>query len=115
MFAIGSMCNPTSLLLRGIRPHPLCSVPAILRGYRLAFHGPAGMATPEPSSGSTHPYSDHFHGVLHLIEGAHLEVLDRIEAGYTRQVVDVELYDGSTQAAWVYRMEGVGGSHGLPT
>ena len=43
-------------------------------------------------------------------------MLDRIEAGYVRRVVVVELYDGSTQAAYVYQMvEGGQGPHGLPS
>ena len=120
--AIGSMTNPVSLLLRGIQPVAGCSTACVLRGYRLAFHGEAGMAdiqrvddraTSAPSSCSSSSeaaavsnvrYSDHFHGVLHLISEAHLGVLDRIEASYRRIVVSVELYDGSTQAAYVYQM-----------
>ena len=127
-FAIGSMCNPVSLLLRGIQPVPGCSVAAILRGYRLAFHGEAGMADiqsvpavdrvageVEAAHGSC--YADHFHGVLHLISDSHLAVLDRIEAGYRRIVVGVELYDGSTQAAYAYQMYDTPQlqRHGLPS
>ena len=127
-FAIGSMCNPVSLLLRGIQPVSGCSAAAVLRGYRLAFHGEAGMADIQPapscdsadieaSAASGSPYVDHFHGVLHLISEAHLAVLDRIEAGYRRIVVRVQLYDGSTQAAFVYQMYDTPQlqRHGLPS
>ena len=127
-FAIGSMCNPVSLLLRGIQPVTGCSVAGLLRGYRLAFHGEAGMADIQPAAdceqaaeevaamyGRT--YASHFHGVLHLISEPHLAVLDRIEAGYRRIVVHVELYDGSSQAAYAYQMYATPHlqRHGLPS
>ena len=129
VFAIGSMTNPTSLLLRGIRPHPNCSMPGVLRGYRLVFHGPAGMANIERvedgkegwgRGGGDAEYASHFHGVLHLIDEAHLDVLDRIEAGYVRRVVDVELYDRTHQLAFAYQMSGRSDDvpafpHGLPS
>ena len=120
-FAIGSMCNPVSLLLRGIQPVPGCSVAAVLKGYRLAFHGEAGMADIQPvaadSDSDGGSYTDHFHGVLHLISEAHLAVLDRIEAGYGRKLVRVELYDGSSQAAYAYQMfdRPQPQRHGLPS
>ena len=96
-FAIGSMCNPTSLKLRGITP--VESYPAILRGWRIVFDGVAGMANVMQDENAS------FHGVLHRITHDEMIVLDKIEGSYDRLPVNVELYDGRIQRATVYKMD----------
>ncbi len=55
-FAIGSMCNPTSMNLREMFPKQ--SMPGILHGWKLVFHGKGGMGNIEADT------SESFHGVL---------------------------------------------------
>lgn len=96
-FATGSMCNPTSLKLRGITP--IESYPAILRGWRIVFDGTAGMANVMEDSNAS------FHGVLHRITHDEMIVLDKIEGSYDRLPVTAELYDKRQQCATVYKMD----------
>jgi gamma-glutamylcyclotransferase (GGCT)/AIG2-like uncharacterized protein YtfP len=109
-FAIGSMTNSTALALRELTP--ISSQPATLQGYRLLFRGSGGMATAEKEGHYEHAESDAgdypfdcIHGVLHLLSGPQMKVLDEIEGGYKRRTCKVLLYDGKTEVnAYVYQM-----------
>ena len=110
-FAIGSMTNMTALALRELTP--ISSQPAILKGHRMVFRGKGGMATAEKEGeyekvdgdASEYPF-DCIHGVLHLLSGPQMKILDDFEGGYKRRVCKVLLYDGKTEvSAYVYQMD----------
>jgi len=96
-FAIGSMCNPVSLALRGLKP--LGSWPAKLSGWQLEFRGAGGMGNVRQEEGAS------FHGVLHLMTHDDMIALDKIEGSYLRLPVPVELYDGRFIQSTVYKMD----------
>ena len=110
-FAIGSMTNMTALALRELTP--ISSQPAILKGHRMLFRGKGGMATAEKQGdydilecdAQEYPF-DCIHGVLHLLSGPHMKILDDFEGGYKRRTCQVMLYDGRTEvSAYVYKMD----------
>merc|ERR1712157_718678 len=86
-FAIGSMCNPTSITNRELTA--IESFPAEVIDYRLEFFGPSGVAGAVPEKGKT------FHGVLHKMTASDKNKLDVIELGYDAVPCRVKLYDGS--------------------
>merc|ERR1711936_945134 len=85
--AIGSMMNKTSLTMRGI--YPTESRAAVLNDYQLYFGMANGFAAARKKP------SSELHGVVHRITSKELEVLDRIEAWYIRELVDVVPYQGN--------------------
>lgn len=85
-FAIGSMCNDTSIRLRGIIPYN--SVPAFIRGQKLDFVGALGMATIEESENP----DDKVHGVIHYLTPEHMEKLDQLEGLYDRLPMEAHIY-----------------------
>jgi len=84
--AIGSMMNKTSLNMRGIFPSE--SRAAGLKDYELFFGMANGFAAARHVPGSE------MHGVLHRISREELDMLDRIEVWYIRDLVDVVPYNG---------------------
>lgn len=111
-FAIGSMCNPVSLALRGIKSvhsltrvlltyfsRPIGSWPAVLHDWQIEFRGGGGMANVREEPGAS------FHGVLHLLTNDDMLALDRIEGSYVRLPVIAKLYDGKEIACTVYKMD----------
>lgn len=86
-FAIGSMCNPTSISNRELKA--IESFPAEVMDYRLEFFGPSGVAGAVAETGKT------FHGVLHKMTKGDKEKLDVIEMGYDAEPCSAKLYDGS--------------------
>ena len=68
--------NPVSLKGRDLVP--LESRPAELLDFKIAFFGPEGMASALPSPG------DSFHGVVHLMKDADMDVLDALEVSYDK-------------------------------
>jgi hypothetical protein len=110
-FAIGSMTNMTAMALRELTP--ISSQPAILKDHRLLFRGSGGMATAEKNDdlniqegdAKDYPFSG-IHGVLHLLTGPQMKILDDFEGGYRRRACKVMLYDGRTEVnAYVYQMD----------
>eukprot|EP00455_Lapot_gusevi_P025094 TRINITY_DN2629_c0_g1_i2.p1 TRINITY_DN2629_c0_g1~~TRINITY_DN2629_c0_g1_i2.p1 ORF type:complete len:276 (-),score=80.13 TRINITY_DN2629_c0_g1_i2:118-945(-) len=95
--AIGSMMNPVSLRLREL--NPIQSMPAELKGYRLAFMFAGGMASIEKDENQS------LHGVLHLMTPQDMKTLDSIEASYLRVPVVCTLYDGREQPATAYMFD----------
>merc|ERR1712176_1133694 len=68
-FAIGSMCNPTSITNRELTA--IESFPAEVMDYRLEFIGPSGVAGAVPEKGKT------FHGVLHKMTSSDKKKIGR--------------------------------------
>ncbi|EQC39733.1 hypothetical protein SDRG_03161, partial [Saprolegnia diclina VS20] len=93
-FAIGSMMNPISLSNRGLAP--VESHPAEVLEYKLQFFGAAGMAEAVPEAGAS------FHGVLHKMASAEMQVLDQMESTYIRVPATTRLYDGRLVDATIY-------------
>ncbi|KAK3260279.1 hypothetical protein CYMTET_30753 [Cymbomonas tetramitiformis] len=95
-FAIGSMCNQTSITARDV--HPIESKPAELLEYKIVFQGPNGMAGIEHSPGERG-----YHGVVHLLSTEDMLKLDKIEIGYDRVEAKARLYDDSELTVTVYK------------
>jgi hypothetical protein len=93
-FAIGSMMNPKSMSLRGLRP--VSSKPAILIDSRVVFKGAGGMAFCESAVG------EEADGVLHEMTQEDMIKLDGIEVTYDRCQATCRLYDDSIVPCTVY-------------
>lgn len=94
-FAIGSMINPISINLRGIKP--LASVPAELLNHRIGFFTAMGIAETIPDEGSS------LHGVMHTLSPDDMKLLDEIEQGLHARILAVaRLYDGSEVQVTLY-------------
>lgn len=90
-FAIGSMMNPMSLNMRGI--HPLESRAACLKDYELFFGMDSGFAAARQDPGSE------MHGVVHRLTRQELDMLDKIEFWYIKELVEVVPYTGEENLA----------------
>jgi len=94
---IGSMMNPVSMRLRGLRP--LQSWPVRCVGVTRRFWGKYGMAEIFFDPGAE------FHGVLHQMTAEDMAALDRMERGYIRREVDCRRYDGSRVVGTAYQFD----------
>ncbi|CAD7696183.1 unnamed protein product [Ostreobium quekettii] len=94
-FAYGANVNRHKLeAVRGIKP--LRSMPAVLKGYRLAFNHRGAMGNVVPLLEGEGPMGmDGVHGVLHCLNPADFATLTNMENAYMPQEVDVQPYDDS--------------------
>lgn len=96
--ALGSMTNPTSLALRDI--HPIRSMPATVRDFRLQFTWrtgfPHAFGDAQPAAGWQ------FDGVLHLVTDAQVAILDTIEVGYRKLQAIATTYTGDEVSCFIY-------------
>jgi hypothetical protein len=106
-FAIGSMINPISLYLRDLTP--LISYPARCSNHKRVFRGPGGMADIEAC-----PEAD-FHGIVHLLSDEQMALLDGMELGYNRIVVNSINYQDQSHLVYVYKMKTDTVSTNLPS
>eukprot|EP00563_Minutocellus_polymorphus_P004945 CAMPEP_0181044510 /NCGR_PEP_ID=MMETSP1070-20121207/13305_1 /TAXON_ID=265543 /ORGANISM="Minutocellus polymorphus, Strain NH13" /LENGTH=389 /DNA_ID=CAMNT_0023122961 /DNA_START=180 /DNA_END=1346 /DNA_ORIENTATION=- len=93
-FAIGAMVNPVSLGNRNI--FPLVSRPAALLDHNIHFFGSIGVAEAVVERGAS------FHGVLHKLDVATMEQLDKIERDYVKKTATARCYDGTLIECLVY-------------
>lgn len=99
-FAIGSMTNPKSLELRGLKPSH--SEPATLHDYRLRFAWRPGMS--EAFADAQAAPGAKFDGVLHRLCARDMAVLDHIESSYQRVQAKAVTYAGAEVVCTVYSM-----------
>ena len=82
-FAIGSMMNPISLKMRGLKP--LKSRPGILKDYELIFVMAHGMAAARKVDSVQNDNKKSIHGVLHQVTRAEMDILSKSESTYVKE------------------------------
>ena len=75
--------------------------PAVLKGWRMAWMG--GIPWTEPAYANVWPSKgDEVHGVAFCMDKASEEKLDKQEASYSKEYVDLVAYDGRKLKGFVY-------------
>ena len=64
--------------------------------FKITFFGKEGMASAVASPGES------FHGVVHLMKDADMDILDEIEISYDRTLGTCKYYDGETAQCVAY-------------